>query len=81
MIVAILRNGMMQVVTKDTVKGISKRAKKKREEDREKGLSVPEEHFSRCSRTVKIQSLSCKYAKWLFCRKWNERSNELFTTW
>ncbi|MGE6537976.1 protein phosphatase 2C domain-containing protein [Bacillus luti] len=43
MIVVILRNGKMQVVTKDTVKGISKRAKKKREEDHEKGLSVPEE--------------------------------------
>ena len=44
MIVAILRNGAMQVLTKDTVNGISKRAKKKREEDRKKGLSVPEEH-------------------------------------
>ncbi|MDF9448097.1 protein phosphatase 2C domain-containing protein [Bacillus toyonensis] len=44
MIVAILQNGTMQVVTKDTVKGISKRAKKKREEDRKKGLFVPEEH-------------------------------------
>ncbi len=45
MIVAILRSGTMQVLTKDTVNGISKRAKKKREEDRKKGLSVPEEHI------------------------------------
>lgn len=44
MIVVILRNGTIQVLTKDTVNGISKRAKKKREEDRKKGLSVPEEH-------------------------------------
>ncbi len=55
MIVAILRNGTIQVLTKDTVEGISKRAKKKREEDRKQGLSVLEEHvFSRCARTVKI---------------------------
>lgn len=44
MVVAILQNGAMRVLTKDTVQGISKRAKKKREEDREKGLPVPEEH-------------------------------------
>ncbi len=44
MIVAILRNGTIQVLTKDTVEGISKRAKKKREEDRKQGLSVLEEH-------------------------------------
>lgn len=44
MIVAILQDGAMRVLTKDTVQGISKRAKKKREEDREKGLPVPEEH-------------------------------------
>ncbi len=45
MIVAIFQNGTIQLLTKDTVKGISKRAKKKREEDRKKGLSVPEEHI------------------------------------
>ncbi|WP_119683825.1 protein phosphatase 2C domain-containing protein [Bacillus cereus] len=44
MIVATFQNGTMQVVTKDTVEGISKRAKKKREDDRKKGLSVPEEY-------------------------------------
>ncbi|MDM5428867.1 protein phosphatase 2C domain-containing protein [Bacillus mycoides] len=44
MIVAILQDGAIRVLTKDTVQGISKRAKKKREEDREKGLPVPEEH-------------------------------------
>ncbi|MBE5106341.1 protein phosphatase 2C domain-containing protein [Bacillus thuringiensis] len=44
MIVAILQDGTMQVLTKDTVKGIGGRAKKKREEERKKGLSVPEEH-------------------------------------
>ncbi len=44
MIVVILQNGAMRVLTKDTVQGISKRAKKKREEDREKGLPIPEEH-------------------------------------
>ncbi|MGE7850375.1 protein phosphatase 2C domain-containing protein [Bacillus paramycoides] len=44
MIVTIHQDGTMQVLTKDTVKGISKRAKKKREEDRKKGLFVPEEH-------------------------------------
>ena len=43
MIVATFQNGTMQVLTKDTVEGISKRAKRKREEDRKKGLSVPEE--------------------------------------
>lgn len=82
MIVATFQNGTMQVLTKDTVEGISKRAKRKREEDRKKGLSVPEEYcFSRCSRTIKVQSLSCKCAKWLFSCKWNERSDTLFTTW
>ena len=81
MIVATFQNGTMQVLTKDTVKGISNRAKRKREEDRKKGLSVGGTCFSRCSRTVKVQSLSCKYAKWLFSCKWNERSDTLFTTW
>jgi serine/threonine protein phosphatase PrpC len=43
MIVAKFFDGTVQVLTKDTVKGISKRAKQKREEDRKKGLSVPSE--------------------------------------
>ena len=60
MIVAIFRKGTMQVLTKDTVEGISKRAKKKREEDRKKGYLYQKNMFSRCARTVKIQSLSCK---------------------
>lgn len=45
MIVAILHDGTMKVLTTDTVKGISTRAKRKREEDRKKGLPVPEEHI------------------------------------
>lgn len=45
MIVATLHDGTMKVLTKDTVKGISVRAKRKREEDRKKGLPVPEEHI------------------------------------
>ncbi|MDM5189289.1 protein phosphatase 2C domain-containing protein [Bacillus sp. DX4.1] len=44
MIVATFRDGTVQVLTKDTVKGISRRAKKKREEDRKNSLSVPGEH-------------------------------------
>ncbi|WP_243523573.1 protein phosphatase 2C domain-containing protein [Bacillus pseudomycoides] len=44
MIVATLYDGTTKVLTKDTVKGISTRAKRKREEDRRKGLPVPEEH-------------------------------------
>ncbi|MEY8350594.1 protein phosphatase 2C domain-containing protein [Bacillus cereus] len=44
MIVATLHDGTVRVLTKDTVKGISSRAKKKREEDRKKGLPVPEEY-------------------------------------
>lgn len=36
-----------KVITKDTVKGISARSKKKREEDREKGYEIPEEKFYR----------------------------------
>ncbi|KFN04468.1 serine/threonine protein phosphatase [Bacillus clarus] len=44
MIVVILQNGKMEVLTRDTVKGISERAKKKREADRKKGFVVPEEH-------------------------------------
>ena len=43
MIVAKFIDGTVQVLTKDTVKGISKRAKQKREEDRQKGLSIPDE--------------------------------------
>ena len=45
MIVATLHDGTMQVLTKDTVEGISKRAKQKREEDRRKGLCVPGEQL------------------------------------
>ena len=82
MIVAILQDGAIRVLTKDTVQGISKRAKKKREEDREKGLpSTGRTRFSRCSGAVKIQSLSCKYAKRLLSCKWDERSYGLFTIW
>ena len=44
MIVAIFQNGTMQVLTKDTVEGISQRAKRK-EKKIVKGLSVPEEHI------------------------------------
>ncbi|KEK23196.1 protein phosphatase 2C domain-containing protein [Bacillus gaemokensis] len=45
MIVATFHDGTMKVLTKDTVKGISTRAKRKREEDRKQGLPVPEEHI------------------------------------
>ena len=44
MIFAIFQNGTMQVLTKDTVEGISQRAKRK-EKKIKKGLSVPEEHI------------------------------------
>ena len=43
MIVATFQNGTMQVLTKDTVEGISKRAKR-RGKKIVKGLSVPEEY-------------------------------------
>ncbi|SFI31266.1 MULTISPECIES: protein phosphatase 2C domain-containing protein [unclassified Bacillus (in: firmicutes)] len=43
MIVAKFVDGSVKVLTEDTVKGISKRAKQQREEDRKKGLSVPNE--------------------------------------
>lgn len=43
MIVAKFVDGSVKVLTRDTVKGISKRAKQQREEDRKKGLSVPDE--------------------------------------
>jgi len=45
MIVVTLRDETIKVLTKDTVKGISARAKRKREEDRKKGLLVPEEYI------------------------------------
>ncbi|WP_459500099.1 protein phosphatase 2C domain-containing protein [Bacillus sp. C1] len=45
MIVATFHDGTTAVLTKDTVKGISARAKRKREEDRKKGLFVLEEHI------------------------------------
>lgn len=61
MIVAILQNGTMQVVTKDTVKGISKRAKRREKKIVKRFICARRTCFSRCSRTVKIQSLSCKY--------------------
>ncbi|HDX9588430.1 TPA: protein phosphatase 2C domain-containing protein [Bacillus pseudomycoides] len=43
MIVAKCIDGSVKVLTKDTVKGISKRAKQKREKERKKGLFVPDE--------------------------------------
>ena len=45
MIVAIFRKGTMQVLTKDTVEGISKTSKKKREEDRKKGYLYQKNMF------------------------------------
>lgn len=45
MIAATFHDGTIKVLTKDTVKGISTRAKRKREADRNKGRSVPEEHI------------------------------------
>ncbi|HDX9578162.1 TPA: protein phosphatase 2C domain-containing protein, partial [Bacillus pseudomycoides] len=43
MIVAKFVDGPVKVLTEDTVKGISKRAKQQREEERKKGLFVPNE--------------------------------------
>ncbi|WP_020062015.1 protein phosphatase 2C domain-containing protein [Bacillus sp. 123MFChir2] len=43
MIVAKFVDESVKVLTEDTVRGISKRAKQQREEDRKKGLSVPDE--------------------------------------
>ena len=54
MIVAILQNGTMQVLTKDTVEGISKRAKRKEKKIVKKGICTRRTCFSRCARTVKI---------------------------
>ncbi|PEL14255.1 protein phosphatase 2C domain-containing protein [Bacillus sp. AFS017336] len=47
MILAEYHNGHIKTLTKDTVKGISSRAKVKRENDRKKGIILPEEsHFN-----------------------------------
>ncbi|PGS54211.1 protein phosphatase 2C domain-containing protein [Bacillus sp. AFS041924] len=45
MILAEYHNGHIKTLTKDTVKGISIRAKAKREKDRKKGLILPEESY------------------------------------
>ncbi|MGI2730188.1 protein phosphatase 2C domain-containing protein [Bacillus cytotoxicus] len=44
MIAVTFHDETVKVLTKDTVKGISARAKRKREDDRKKGLPVPDEH-------------------------------------
>ncbi|GHH99583.1 protein phosphatase 2C domain-containing protein [Neobacillus kokaensis] len=45
MIFAVTKNGRLEVLSKDTVAGISERAKKHREEERQKGKNLPDEVF------------------------------------
>ncbi|MCA0971957.1 protein phosphatase 2C domain-containing protein [Halobacillus litoralis] len=45
MIVVTHHDDSVQILTKDTVKGINVRAKKRRGEDRKKGISVPDEAY------------------------------------
>ena len=54
MIVAIFQNGTMQVLTKDTVEGISQRAKRKEKKIVKGVICTGRTYFSRCERAVKI---------------------------
>lgn len=45
MIIAEFHNGMIKALTEDTVKGISKRAKLWREEQRKNGVNLPDEEY------------------------------------
>ena len=54
MIFAIFQNGTMQVLTKDTVEGISQRAKRKEKKIVKGVICTGRTYFSRCERAVKI---------------------------
>lgn len=58
MIFAVTKSGNLEVLSKDTVAGISERAKKRREEERRKGRNLPDEAYFQNKRNSLIYNRS-----------------------